>query len=334
MRPRVNRSRRSLCCAAAGLLGRPLRAFAQAPGKTYRIGYLSPRATRSAIDDAFVARMHELGYVVGRNLAIEYRWADNDLSRLRPLAEELARLAVDVILTATTAGTRAAMHATRTIPIVMAASADPVGAGLIASLGRPGGNVTGVSLQTTDVARKRLQLIREIVPGATRVALLAEQVGQAQGTTKYLVQETQAAATQMGLSIVPREVAGGDQLAETFARFRREQAQALIVQVSPLTLEHRATIVRLAARERIPAMYEVRNFVDDGGFVSYGPDLRESYRRAAVFVDRILKGAKPGDLPVEQPDKLELVINLKAAKTLGLVLPQALLLRADQVLHE
>jgi putative ABC transport system substrate-binding protein len=227
------------------------------------------------------------------------------------------------------------MEATQTIPIVMAATADPVGAGLIASLGRPGGNVTGVSLQTTDVARKRLQLIREIVPGATRVALLAEQVRPpTQGTTLHLVQETQAAATQMGVSLVAHEVAGADQLAESFARFRCEQAQALIVQVSPLTLEHRANIVQLAARARIPAMYEVRNFVDDGGFVSYGPDLTESYRRAAAFVDRILRGAKPGDLPVEQPDKLELVFNMKAAKSLGLVLPQALLLRADQVLHE
>ena len=145
---------------------------------------------------------------------------------------------------------------------------------------------------------------------------------------------TVTAATQMGVSLAAREVAGGDQIAEAFARFRREQAQALIVQVSPLTLEHRATIVGLAARERIPAMYEVRNFVEDGGFVSYGPDLTESYRRAAAFVDRILKGAKPGDLPVEQPEKLELVINMKAAKALGLALPQALLLRADHVLHE
>jgi len=326
----VNQRRRLLCAAAAGLLA----GLAQAQRKVHRIGYLSSRASHSAIDDAFVEGMQVLGYTIGRNLAIEYRWAGNDLARLAPLAEELVRLDVDVIVTATTAGTRAAMRATRTIPIVMAATADPVAAGLVASLGRPGGNVTGLSLRTTDVASKRLQLAREIVPGATRVALLAEQVSDpSQGTTAILVAETAAAARQMGVDLVVREIASIDQLPDAFAQFRRERAQALIVQVSQLTLQHRTTVAKQAALERLPAIYEARNFVDAGGFVSYGPDLRESYRRAAEYVDRIFKGANPRDLPVEQPDKLALVVNLKAANDLGIAIPQALRLRADELIQ-
>lgn len=326
----MNQRRRLLCAAAAGLLA----GLAQAQRKVHRIGYLSSRASHSAIDDAFVEGMQVLGYTIGRNLAIDYRWAGNDLARLAPLAEELVRLDVDVIVTATTAGTRAAMRATRTIPIVMAATADPVAAGLVASLGRPGGNVTGLSLRTTDVASKRLQLAREIVPGATRVALLAEQVSDpSQGTTAILVAETAAAARQMGVDLVVREIASIDQLPDAFAQFRRERAQALIVQVSQLTLQHRTTVARQAALERLPAIYEARNFVDAGGFVSYGPDLRESYRRAAEYVDRIFKGANPRDLPVEQPDKLALVVNLKAANDLGIAIPQALRLRADELVQ-
>lgn len=316
------------------LLAGSSRTFAQGPGKVRRVGYLSARATHAAVDDAFVRGMRELGYTVGGNLVIEYRWAGNDLNLLQQLADELVRLDVDVIVTATTAGTRAAMRATGTIPIVMAASADPVAAGLVASLSRPGGNVTGLSLQTTDIARKRLQLLREIVPGATTIALLAERVGDpAHGTTAILVAETRAVAGQVSVGLVVREVARPDELADAFAQFRRERAQALIVQVSPLLIEHRLTIVEMAARERLPTMYEARDFVGDGGFVSYGPDLRDTYRRAAAYVDRIFKGARPGDLPVEQPERLALVINLKAAKTLGLSIPPSVLARADEVIQ-
>jgi putative ABC transport system substrate-binding protein len=300
----------------------------------YRIGYLSLRASRTTIDDAFVAGMRDLGYVEGRNLAIEYRWAANDFSRLEPLAEELSRLQVDAIVTATTAGTRAAMHATRTTPIVMAAAADPVGAGLVASLARPGGNVTGVSLQTTDMARKRLQLAGELVPGATRIALLAENVASpAQGTTDSLVAESTAAARSLGAALTVRKIASIGELGDAFTYFARERAQVLIVQVSPLFLEHRAAVVERAERARLPAIYEARNFVEAGGLVSYGPDLADTYRRAATFVDRILKGAKPSDLPVEQPDKLALVVNLRAAQAAGFTVPQPLLLRANEVLR-
>ncbi len=331
--------RRFLHCAAMVLLVGPSRALAQAPGKVYRVGFFSARAGPAAVDEAFVRGMRELGYTVGRNLVIEYRWADNDLNRLQPLADELVRLKMDVIVTAATPAIRAAMRATKTIPIVIAATADPVGAGLVASLGRPGGNVTGMTIQSTDLARKRLQLVREIVPGATRVALLAlrppdgQPDSERQVGTGLLVAETQAAARQLGVALIPRLIAHPDELTDAFAQFRREQAQALIVQVAPLMFEHRARIAELAAQQRIPAMYEIRNFVDEGGLVSYGPDLQESYRRAAKYVDRIFRGAKPGELAIEQPDKLELVINLKTAKALGLTLPQSLLLRADEVLR-
>ena len=325
--------RRFLGCAAAGLLGLPPILAAQAQARIHRIGYLSPRATRDAVDEAFLRAMEERGYAVGRNLDIEYRWAGNDLARLQPMAEELVRLGVDVIVTATTAGTRAAMAATRTIPIVMAASADPVAAGLVASLGRPGGNVTGISLQTTDVAGKRVQLLREVVAGAP-LGLLAERVAApAQGTTAILVAATLAAGKQLAIPIVVREIAAAEELADAFRHYRREQVKALIVQASPLMIQHRSTITDLAARERLPAMYEIRNFVEAGGFISYGPDLRQNYGRAAAYVDRIFKGAKPSELPVEQPDRLALVINLQAAKALGLALPPSLLARADEVIQ-
>ena len=326
----MNARRRFLGAAFVALLADS----AQPQPRIARLGYLSTRASHSDIDDAFVAAMRERGYEVGRNLAIDYRWAGNDFARLPRLAEELVRLDVDVIVTATTAGTRAAMQATRTIPIVMAATADPVAAGLVASLARPGGNVTGLSLRTTDIASKRLQLAREIVPGATRVAVLAERVSDPrQGTTALLLAETTAAARAIGVGIVAREIGSIDELDEAFAAYRRERAQVLIVQVSPLLVEHRGRVAEGAARERLPAIYEARNFVDAGGLVSYGPDLRESYRRAATYVDRILRGARPGDLPVEQPDRYALVVNLKAARALGLPIPASLRVQADEVIE-
>jgi putative ABC transport system substrate-binding protein len=330
MRTIVSPRRRALVAACAALLA----TGARAQPRVARIGYLSTRASHSSIDDAFIAGLRELGREVGRDVVIEYRWAGNDMARLPRLAEDLVRLDVDVIVTATTAGTRAAMQATRTIPIVMAATADPVAAGLVASLARPGGNVTGISLRTTDIASKRLQIARELVPGATRVALLAESVaGPQQGTTALLVAETAGAARAMGAELIVREVASAGALAEAFASFRRERAQALIVQVSPLLVEHGARVAELAAQSRLPAIYEARNFVEAGGLVAYRPDLRDGYRRAAAYVDRILKGSKPGDIPVEQPDRYALVINLKAAQALGLAIPASLRLQADELVE-
>lgn len=328
----MNRWRRRLSALALGLTT-PAR-FAHAQARVFRIGYLSPRTTYGELDAAFMLGMQELGYVRGRNLLIEFRWAGNDLAALPALAEDLVRLQVEVIVTATTAGTRAAMGATRTIPIVIAAAADPVAAGLISSLGRPGGNVTGLSLQTTDLAGKRLQLARELVAGARRIGLLAEGFrGPAHGTTALLVAETRAAAAALGITLVVRELGGAHELGEALAWLKRERAEALVVQVSPLTLELAPQIVALAARERLPALYEARNFVEAGGLMAYGPDLRISYRRAATYVDRILKGARPEHLPVEQVELQTLVINLKTAQALGLELPQTLLLRADEVIR-
>jgi putative ABC transport system substrate-binding protein len=334
----LNHRRRFVFCAAAwGLVDAPA-ALAQAPGKVYRVGYLNLRAGPTALDEAFVQGMRELGYAVGRNLAIEYRWASNQMERLQELAEELVRLNVDVIVTATTPAIRAAMRATRTIPIVFQATADPVGTGLVASLGRPGGNVTGLTLQSTELARKRLQLMREAVPGAARVGVLTlrdpdSQLAAARLAGNLMLAETQAAAQQMGVALVSRAVVDAGELPDAFAQFQREKAQALVVQVNPLTLQHRPKVVELAARHRLPAIYEVRSFVDDGGLVSYGPDLNEMYRRSAAYVDRIFRGAKPGELAIEQPGKFEMVVNLKTARALGLSLPQSLLLRADEVIR-
>lgn len=313
-------------------------AHAQAPAKVWRIGYLTQRTGPAPFDQAFVQAMRDLGYVVGRNLVIEYRWAGNDPARLQALADELARLDVDVVVAAATPAVRAVMRATRTIPIVIAAAPDPLGAGLVASLNRPGGNVTGVTIMSTDLAQKRLQLLREIVPGMTRIGLLAigtpgSAVDPARSATTLIVSEMQAAARPLAVAVVVQTIDGAADLPRAFARFERERLQALLVQVAPVTFEHRATILDLAARQRLPAMYEIRVFVDDGGLVSYGPDLAESYRRAATYVDRILKGARPGDLAIEQPGKYEMVVNLRTAQALGLAIPQPLLLRADEVIR-
>jgi len=335
----VNNRRRILCCAAASLLAGRRQVLAQTPSKVYHVGFFSLRAGPAAVDEAFVRGMRELGYVVGRNLFVEYRWASNDMARLQPLADELVRLNVDVIVTAATPAVRAAMRATNTIPIVMAAVADPVGSGLVASLRRPGGNVTGMTIQSTDLAQKRLQLIREIVPNATRIALLALRVSDTErdtareNGTPLLVAETQAAAQQMGVGVVARSIGRADELPDAFTQYRQEQVRALIVQLSPLTYELRTKIIELAAQQRLPAMYEARNFVDEGGLVSYGPDLEESYRRAAAYVDRIFRGAKPGELAIEQPGKYEMLINMKAAKALGLTIPQSVLLRANELIQ-
>ena len=321
-----------LFCAAADMLAHSSRVLAQASGRIYRIGYLNLRAGPEALDEAFILGMRELGYTVGRNLVIEYRWANGQMDRLQALADELVRLEVDAIVTATTPAIRAAMRATSTIPIVVQATADPVGTGLVASLGRPGGNVTGLTLQSTDLARKRLQLLREAVPGVERIAVLTlrdpDTTDPARLAGNLMIAETKVAAQQLGVGLVARAVAMADDLPDAFAQFQREKAQALVVQVNPLTLQHRPRIVALAAQHRLPAMYEVRSFVDEGGFVSYGPDLTEMYRRAAAYVDRVFKGARAGELAIEQPSKFEMVVNLKTARALGLSLPRSLVLRA------
>ena len=309
------------------------RASAQQGAKVWRVGYLTMRAGPAAFDEAFVRGMAELGYIVGKSLVIEYRWAANDATRLQPMADQLVALNVDVLVVATSYAVRAAMRATKTIPIVIAAVADAVASGLVASLRRPGGNVTGLTLQSIDVAQKRLQLLREVVPGTTRVALLVQQDAEPRSPVAEIVSETQAAARALGVTLIPRPASNIYDLPDAFLHFEREQAQALIVPATPLTIEYRAVIAALAARQRLPAMGEIPDFAESGGLVSYGADLRDMYRRAAGYVDRIFRGAKPAEMAIEQPAKFEFVINLKAARAMGLAIPPSLLLRADEVIQ-
>ncbi len=313
-----------------GLLAAPLGADAQQPAKIPKIGLLFLLSGPNPNVDAFQQGLRELGWIEGQNIAIEYRWAAGREDRLPALAAELVRLKVAVIVTAATPTIRAAGQATRTIPIVAAAMADPMATELIASLGRPGGNVTGLSLLTTDLAGKRLQLLKEVAPHATRVAVLALQGSPA---TAFLFREVEAAARVMGIQPQLFAVRGPQEFESAFAAMRRGRTGALIVQASPLSIEYRAEIAILAAKHKLPAIYKVRTFAEVGGLMSYGPDLADMYRRAATYVDKILKGAKPADLPVEQPTRFELVLNLKTAKALGLTIPQSVLIRADQVIQ-
>jgi putative ABC transport system substrate-binding protein len=319
-----------LATAAAGMVVIPAAARAQHASKVHRIGFLSLQSGLNSTTEAFAQGMRELGYVEGRNLTVEYRWAARKEERLPELAVELVRLKVEVIVTAAAPAIEAAKRATSTIPIVMATAADPVGSGLVASLARPGGNVTGLSALSTDLAGKRLQLARELVPKASRVAVLAHHGTSA---TRLFLEEMRVAAQQMEVQLVVQEVQAADDLPGAFAAMQRERAQALVVQITPFSADNARRIVELAAQYRLAAMYDVRSFVDAGGLVSYGPSLPEMFRRAAFYVDRILKGAKPADLPIEQPRKFELVINMKTARALGLSIPQSLLVRADQVIE-
>ena len=316
--------------AAGGLIAMPAGARAQQAGKAHRIGFLSLQSGLTSTTEAFRQGLGELGYIEGRNLIIEYRWAARKEERLPELAADLVRLKVEVIVTAAAPTVEAARRATSTIPIVMAAVADPVGSGLVASLARPGGNVTGLTALSTELAGKRLQLARELVSKASRVAVLAYHGTSA---TRLFLEQMRAAAQQIGVQLVVQEVKEADDLPGAFTAMQHERSQALIVQITPFSADNAKRIVELAAQHHLPAMYDVRSFVDAGGLVSYGPSLPEMFRRAAFYVDRILKGAQPADLPVEQPTTFELVINLKTAKALGLTLPQSLLGRADQVIQ-
>ena len=305
-------------------------AKAQQPGKVPRIGFLSPGGAMSSPTDAFRQGLRDLGYVEGQNLVMDYRWADGDLARLPALAAELVRLRVDVLVAVTNLAVLAAKQATSTIPIVFAGSSDPVGTGLVASLAHPGANVTGLSLVTPELSGKRLQFLRETLPRLARVALLWD-AGNAGMADR--VKETEAAARQLGVTLHVEWVRDLARLDRAFATLAQARPDAFLTTVEPFTGDHRQRIVAFAAQQRLPAMYEERDFVDAGGLMAYGPNLTANYRRAATYVDKILKGAKPADLPVEQPTKFELVLNLKTAKALGLTIPQSVLIRADEVIQ-
>jgi putative ABC transport system substrate-binding protein len=313
-------------------LAGPLASEAQQKGKVYRIGVLEivGIAANAANLSAFRQGLRELGYVEGQNLVIEYRSADGQAEQFPNLASELVRLNVDVIVTRGTPAALAAKRATATTPIVMASSGDPVRAGIVASLAHPGANVTGLAAFATDVQGKLLELLREVLPQLARVAFLfnmSNPVLQAQW------KEVGPIARSMGLRSQLLDVRTALDLEPAFDTAARERADAMIVGIDALTQAHRGQIVGTLAKRRLPAISREREFVDGGGLMSYGVHYADSYRRAAMYVDRILKGARPADLPVEQPTKFELVINMKTAKALGLTIPQSVLLRADQVIE-
>ena len=317
---------------AVGVLAAPLAVTAQPGRKHYRIGFLAgtSREVQLHLIDAFEAGLRERGYAPGANLAIEYRFADGHLDQLPALATELVGLGVDVIVTGVNPGVFGAKRATATIPIVMAASFFPVEDGLVASLARPGGNLTGFAQETGAEVTKRLQLLREVVPNLTRVATLS---GVGISYNRYFVTALQDAARGIGVSVLPFEIRNVDDVNQAFVDIERARAEGLVVFGGPVTLEHRSAIIGLAAKKQLPAVWSDKERVVDGGLMSYGADVADLYRRAAGYVDRILKGAKPADLPVEQPTKFVLAVNLKTAKALGLTIPQSLLVRADEVIQ-
>ena len=318
---------------AGSLLAAPLAARAQPAGKVYRIGYLTAGSVSAnpRVLDAFRQGLRELGWIEGQNIVIEYRSAEGHFDRLPDLAAELVRLKMDVIAAAPMPAALAAKNATRVVPIVGVSLTEPVGLGLIASLARPGGNVTGVSYSVgADIFGKDLELLKEVVPRVRRVAVLSNPAGPAQPLTMSNIRQ---AAGPLGLQLLLVEARAPGDFDGAFAAMTRERVGALFVVTDPMFIPYRARLVDLATKNRLPSMFTQRADVEAGGLMSYGPNFTDMYRRAAIYVDKILKGAKPADLPVEQPTKFELVINLKTAKFLGLTIPPSLLARADEVIR-
>lgn len=305
---------------------------AQQPAKILRIGILIPASASVnwARLEAFRRRLRELGYVEGKNTVIEYRYAEGKLERLPDLAAELVGLNVDVIVTAAGPAISAAKKASALIPIVFATAADPVGSGYVSSLAQPGGNITGLSLMAPDLDGKRLELLKEAFPKVARVAFLWRS-GGVRGNRNLT--EMEAVAKALGLKIISLEVRSLDDFESAFARAKRERAQALTTTTNPLIVNQRRQVVGFAAKNRLPAMYTESEWVGAGGLMSYGPNYTDSWLRAADYVDKIFKGAKPADLPVQQPTKFELVINLKTAKQIGLRIPVHVLERANHVIR-
>jgi putative tryptophan/tyrosine transport system substrate-binding protein len=314
------------------LLAAPSAAEAQQAGKTARIGRLSPLSPEADAPNlgAFRNGLRALGWEEGRDFIIEGRFAEGNFARLPQLAAHLIRQRVDLILTGSNPGALAAKNATATIPIVMVTTGDPVAAGIVSSLARPGGNVTGVTALGQILSAKRLELIKEAVPGITRVAVLAD---PASPYTPPFLRQKDSTARTLGLQLPVLEASDPGGIEKAFACLLTERAGALLVLPDPVFLTHRRRIVALAARSHVPTVYGEREFVNAGGLMFYGASLADMYRDAASYADRILKGARPADLPVEQPTKLELVINLKTAKALGLRIPPTLLARADHVIE-
>jgi putative ABC transport system substrate-binding protein len=302
---------------------------AQQAKKISRIGYLTLLSGPGMREKAFVQGLHDLGYVEGKNILIEYRFAAGKIDRLPVLVTELVNLKVDVFVTAANSPAVAAKKLGGGIPIVMAAAGDPVASGLVASLAQPGGNITGLTVYSSELTGKRLEIIKEVIPAASRIGVLAS---QKDGFAEIFLRETNAAAKELGVSVRSQSVAEPREIEGAFVAMAKEAVHAVLVQASPLFNDQPRRVVDLARMHRLAAMFEIKEFTDAGGLMSYGPDRENLFRRAAIYVDKILKGAKPADLPVEQPTKSELVINLKTAKQIGLTIPPNVLARADTVI--
>lgn len=322
----MNARRRLLIALGAAALP----ALAQQQKRMFVIGYLAPIVPPDPRLEFLKQGMRDFGYVEGRDYRLETRWGEGKLERMPALAEELARLKPDVIVARSSPSVLAAKKATRTIPIVMPLSSDPVADGIVESLARPGGNITGLSLMAPELEAKRLQILHDVLAGrAGRVSVLWNPAYTGMAAR---FRETKAAAPNVGMDVRSVEIRDVKEMEAAFEAITRHPPAGIVLLVDPLTLSMRARIVEFAREKRIPAIYEQREFTDAGGLMSYGPNADAQFRRAAYYVDRILKGAKPGDLPIEQPVKIELVVNLATARTLGITLPQSILATADQVI--
>ena len=330
----MNTRRKLVIALGAGALAAPFGSFAQQQGKVWRVGFLNLAAPDSigmprlqAVRDG----LHELGYIEGTNLQFDVRWAEGKFDRLPALVAELVALKVDVIVIASNVVASAALKVTKTLPIVMAVSGDPVGDGLAASLARPGGNITGLSSMAPELGAKRIQLLKEVFPKLSRS--LAVLWNSAQSGMRSRFDEANSAAPKLGIGVRSIELRSLDEIESAFEAMSKEPPEALVLIADPFTLSQRKRIVEFAAAKRLPAIYDAAEFVDVGGLMSYGPDLLSLYRRSAYYVDRIFRGAKPGDLPIEQPMQFELVINMKTAKALGIKIPQSIMLQATRVIE-
>ncbi|MBA3506101.1 MAG: ABC transporter substrate-binding protein [Betaproteobacteria bacterium] len=324
-------TRRNLLLAlGAGALTAPLASFAQNQPKVWQIGFLVADSASTRLYDSFRQGMRDLGYVEGKTCVIRWRSADGKYERLPGLAEELVRLKVDVIVAGTTLSVQAAKKATTSVPIVMVAIPDPIGEGFAASLSRPGGNITGLSTIVTEASAKHVELLRVVIPNLSRVAVL---INPSNPSDSLILEQINGAAFSSGVKVLPVEAGTAAEIEAGFSAMTRARAEAVIVAADSFFDVQRDQIARLAVKNRLPTIYSNREPTEAGGLMSYGQDLTDQYRRAAAYVDKILKGAKPSDLPVEQPLVLELVVNRKTAKALGLALPRELLLRADKLIE-
>lgn len=326
--------RDTLALLVLGAVSRPLASFAQQQGKIWRVGFLTQRRRPDSIDADFIGGlprgMRELGYVEGKNLVFEWRFTDGGAERLPELAAELVRLKVDVIVSGSSQAISALQTATTTIPIVMATSGDPIGSGFVASLARPGGNITGLSNLFGDISPKQLELLLSMVPKLSRVAVLVNPVNPSNAT---ILKNVQSAAQRVSVKVLPVEARTVQEIENAFAMMTQGKAEAVIVAVDAFFIQQQRPIADLAAIHRLPSVSGNREFTEAGGLMSYGSNLAEQFRRAATYVDKIFKGAKPSDLPVEQSATFEFLINNRTAKALGLIIPQSVLLRADRVIE-